>query len=287
MRKKVLLILMLTTIICLNAHPYIDQLQKNEHRFSYWFNPFGGAKYSLDTVVEGVVDGQLVISGYSAVYAPLFFDTGFAGSYIYYEYGINDFLSIGTKVSALDFLINGLTNNMWILDGSIFHDLNIYPELYSLLLPPPEFLNFLDISLSTELNHSPLFADKKYEIWGYGCTNLFLTLDLGFKIIQKEKFTLSGFIDLKYIRNMPDSEYNKYLFPEDILGFSNFNRIAIMPGIELNFDRLSIYAGFNFKLYDRSTYSIFNYLNIYAADISYFSWANDFTQLALSWAYKL
>ncbi len=91
--KKLFLIVVLIFIstIFINAHPYTDQLEQGQHRDSFWFQAVQG----YEGVVEPILsysDSEYELIGYALQTLSSSYTTGFAGSYIFYEYRRSELL---------------------------------------------------------------------------------------------------------------------------------------------------------------------------------------------------
>ncbi|MDC7126831.1 MAG: hypothetical protein PQJ46_14765 [Spirochaetales bacterium] len=265
------------------SHPYTNQLEQGQHRASLWANSFSGTSLDTAYTFQANDDGGYDLSGCYVTAYNLAFNTGFSGSYFYYEFGIFDWLSVGTKMCLIDFLVHGFSEDTWAFDASAFLTINFFPNMYILFFDKPKF-DFFNVSAEVEVNKAPLFSAENYNLNGYGLFTMYTTLDVGFRFFKKKSFSLTAALDFKYILTVIDQDYGGYLSLDNIntnfdisnitLEYTNGHRFAFCPGLEMNWGHFSLFAGYNFLILDVSKYGSLNYLS--KDNISYYFDDNDF-----------
>ena len=291
--KKLFLIVVLILIstIFINAHPYTNQLEQGQHRGSFWFQAIQGYEGYVDPILS-YSESEYILEGYSLQSFSASFNTGFAGSYIFYEYGIYNFLSAGIKLSLVDFIVHGLTEDVWSFDGSAFINISIFPDIYILFFDEPNF-DFFNVSMQVEANRAPLFTDQNYNFYGYGLYNIYSTLSLGIDLINTSDFYISTCFDFKHILCIADENYGGYLSFENVFGeydsdliyeYTNGNRFAFCPGIELGWKHFQCLLGLilNYMMILNILYVII----LSQANISDYFLFNDITQFELEYVWR-
>lgn len=238
----------------------------------------------LDCVITDQRIGTMV---YSQVTSE--FSNGFAGSYLLGEYSVLNGLSFGATLNAIDFLVNGLLSDAWILEGSVFLRVD---------LPLKKIWDRWNMHILVETNASPLWSDQDYNVSGFGLINLFCTASLNVNVLDSPEMQLYAYADMKYITSiinpLKDTELLlASVFPTEsrdpavsyVYGLTH--RFALCPGLEMNWGNCIISCGWNLRIADVTvpgnwTLYFLSLEQLLGFD-SAFDWMN---RIELSWRWK-
>jgi hypothetical protein len=186
-RIAVLVSIMIFVPFLCHAHDHALLLTKGDVVGGYNFYPSSSLIYNLYVSQNnGIAESGVLSFGTEEIRA----DWG--GDSLSFEYALADGFSIGAKTNALQFLVGGIRDGIWVMEGTLFSSLNLYPLIWG-KQQSPAFLAFwnLEAQLAPVYTSAPAYAD--------GLLNIFSTLSGDLRIIDNKSFVLSSYLELKTI----------------------------------------------------------------------------------------